>query len=188
MIIGLTGYARVGKNEAANGLVPLGWEIHAFADKLREVLYTLNPMVEPGVQRAFGTEAQPARLRDIIDQYDWNGYKQTPYNGEIRRLIQTMGTECGRGLLGQNVWVDATLKDYWASCQWIIPDVRFPNEVNAIEALGGTVIRVSKPGVGPLNNHESETALESSAFLDLSNDGSVDDLHTKMRYYVKYMI
>ena len=46
-IIGLSGFARSGKDEAAKVLVEeFGFKRVGFADKLREVLYALNPLVE----------------------------------------------------------------------------------------------------------------------------------------------
>lgn len=191
MIIGLAGYARVGKNEAARGLEPLGWEVHAFADKLRQYLYTLNPMV------GISFYGDVVTLQAVIDAHGWDGYKETEYNDEIRRLIQTNGTDCGRNLISQDIWVDATLRGYglnkWhygelIDANWVIPDVRFPNELDAIHSLGGKVIRISKPGVGPLNDHQSETALDDYRLTDLANDGTIEDLHWKIRHYVEHMI
>ena len=46
MIIGISGYARSGKDSVANILVQdFGFERRAFADKLREALYALNPII-----------------------------------------------------------------------------------------------------------------------------------------------
>ena len=46
MIIGLTGYAQSGKDTLANILVEnYGYTRVAFADKIREFLYEVNPMV-----------------------------------------------------------------------------------------------------------------------------------------------
>lgn len=43
---------------------------------------------------------------------------------------------------------------------WIITDVRFPNEVKAIKDRGGIVIRIERPEIGWTGDHESETALD----------------------------
>jgi hypothetical protein len=185
VIVGLAGYARAGKSEAAKGLEAVGWEVHAYADKLREFLYTLNPIIEQS-NMAFVTVKgyvlqRPVQLRDIIDKYGWDGYKGSMYSGEIRRLIQTLGTDCGRNLIGENVWVDSTFKYYLPEDQWVIADVRFPNELNAIRERGGLVIRITKPDVGPLNNHPSETSLDEYDLPVLVNDGSINQLHDKIR-------
>jgi hypothetical protein len=50
--------------------------------------------------------------------------------------------------------------------KWIITDVRFPNELQAIKDKGGIVIRVEKitNNLKVSNNHESETALDDATF------------------------
>jgi dephospho-CoA kinase len=57
MIVGISGYARSGKDEAAKALVEMGFERRAFADKLREFLLALNPMV------GLSTACQRRRVR-----------------------------------------------------------------------------------------------------------------------------
>ena len=49
MIIGLTGYARSGKDTVAKILVDnYGYKRIAFADKIRELLVEINPILENG--------------------------------------------------------------------------------------------------------------------------------------------
>lgn len=186
MIIGFSGYARAGKSESALALKELGWGVTAFADKLREFLYTLNPMVLPKYERAFEAFFAPASLQKVIDTYGWDGYKDTPYNPEIRRLIQTLGTDCGRGLLGENVWVNATINRIKVDSSrknWVIQDVRFPNEAKAIQILGGRIIRVNREGVGPVNDHPSETALDDWDFDAIITNTTLDKLWRKAQAF-----
>src|SRR5690606_41986577 len=47
----------------------------------------------------------------------------------------------------------------------VVPDVRFPNEVDAIRRAGGTVLQVVRPGrPDDGDRHASETALDGIAF------------------------
>ncbi|QJD50709.1 deoxynucleoside monophosphate kinase [Streptomyces phage Issmi] len=178
LIIGLSGYARSGKNEAANVLVTRGWRQAAFADKLRDFLYALNPLI-PG---HYG--AGNLRLRTLIDRTGWD-YAKVTYP-EVRALLQRAGTEAGRDVLGQNVWVDALLNQHADAPALVVTDCRFPNEADAIRARGGILIRVDRPGVGPAKDkygraHVSETSLDDYDFDHrLINDGSVVDLHDKL--------
>jgi hypothetical protein len=127
VIIGLSGYGRSGKDEAAKGLTEQhGFTRLAFADVLREFLYRLNPVVKPTYLRAFPPLVLDARVQAVIDRYGWDGYKETPYGPEIRELLQRLGTEGGRELISDTIWIDATLKD--APEKVVITDVRFPNE------------------------------------------------------------
>lgn len=179
MIVGLSGYARAGKNEAARGLEPV-FKTVAFADKLREFLYILNPQV------GSGSYHERVRVQDVIEMHGWDGYKESPYGNEMRALMQRLGTECGRNLISDSIWIDATL-DHVGNRNVAVADCRFPNEARAIKKRGGIVIRIEKPGVGPVNSHPSETALDNWDFdYTINNTGSVTDLHFAIQQVVKH--
>ena len=84
-----------------------------------------------------------------------------------RLLLQILGTNAGRNIVHPNIWVNASFADYkpemssgWVPTydnpdnanleesaeiiypKWIFTDMRFPNEVKAIEEMGGLSIRV----------------------------------------------
>jgi len=185
MIIGLSGYARSGKDEAARVLVEkFGFERIAFADKLRDFLYALNPMIfvtyREYDRKKFldPTEYESDRLQSVIDEYTWDGYKETIYGTEIRGLLQRLGTEAGRGVLGDNVWIDAALGSIKPDGRYVVTDVRFPNEADAVRSLNGEIWRVSRSGVGPANNHASETSLDDYDFdARINNDGTLEEYH-----------
>jgi hypothetical protein len=184
VIVGLAGYARSGKDEAAKGLTTLGFERRAFADKLREFIYRLNPVVTSPVW------GEHLRLAEVIDVYGWDGYKESKYGKEIRELLQRLGTECGRQLISDTIWIDATLGDNRIMIpepKIVVADVRFPNEFDAIVDRGGMMIRIHRAGVEAANDHISEHALDNySDFYDadIINDGSINQLHDKVRSVV----
>ncbi|MDX3525108.1 hypothetical protein P1P75_01250 [Streptomyces sp. ID05-39B] len=178
LIIGLSGYSRSGKNEAAEALVRFGWKQAAFADKLREFLLAVDPVI-PG---PYGTGN--LRLSILVRDVGWE-YAKDHYP-EVRALLQRAGTEAGRKLLGPNVWVDALFRELEDAPALVVTDVRFPNEAQAVTDRGGVVIRIERPGVGPAKDrigrvHESETALDDWPFDHLlRNDGSTRALHRKL--------
>lgn len=178
LIVGLSGYARSGKNEAAEALVQFGWRQAGFADKLREFLYAVDPLI-PG---HYG--AGNLRLRTLVDTAGWEYAKVN--HPEVRALLQRAGTEAGRKVLGSNVWVDALFRGAADAPALVLTDVRFPNEAQAVADRGGVMIRIERPGVGPARDrmgrvHTSETALDDWNFdHTLVNDGSVRDLHLKL--------
>lgn len=181
-ILGLAGYARSGKDTAGNALAELGWKRVAFADVLREFAYTLNPVVQS--ENGFYTP-----LRWVIDEYGWNGYKRTQWSDSVRDLLQRLGTECGRELISQNIWVDATFNRMDPNFNYVISDMRFPNEASAVLARGGSLLRIERPGIGPANGHKSETALDDWEFDTLVNDGTQIDFEARVRKYVmKYIL
>jgi len=80
----------------------------------------------------------------------------------VRELLQKLGTEAMRNGLHTNVWVNALFADYtptdsnWNDSllkhkpenmlypNWIITDMRFPNEFQAVKDRGGITIRINR--------------------------------------------
>lgn len=184
MIVGISGYARAGKDTIGEILVRKhGFERRAFADKLREAALALDPIVTD-----FGTSL-PRRLSHVVEKYGWEDAKSIE---EVRRTLQRMGTEVGRDTLDPDVWVTAlqrTLElDRWGGIQkhYVITDVRFENEARWVCRMKGVMVRVERPGVGPANDHISETGLDDFEFgATINNSGSIEDLEHKVAYYVK---
>lgn len=186
-IIGLSGYARSGKDEAAKVLVEeFGFTRVAFADKLREVLYQLNPLIS--VWRQWDEEPGPVFVQDAIDRYGWDGYKETIYSDEIRRLLQRLGTEAGRQTLWDSIWIDAALTGHPEDAKIVVSDARFFNEFDAIRARGGYIWRIDREGVGPANDHASEIeAIDYPYFsLYLKNDGTLEEYKELIRREYAY--
>lgn len=182
-IIGLSGYARSGKDETAKILVKeFGFKRVAFADKLRDFLYALNPDVW-SFSYGFGRTYEP--LRTVIDKETWEGVKKYQYKDSVRQLLQRLGTEAGREVLGENVWVDAALTGYDDNAKLVVTDCRFVNEAEAVTSRGGVMWRIMRQGVGPANSHASETSLDDWNFdAYVHNDGTLKDLaaSVKRRY------
>ena len=72
---------------------------------------------------------------------------------------------------------------------WIITDMRFPNELKAVKERGGITIRINRGNFTGLekeiiecNQHSSETALDNAPFdYIIENNGTIADLIVKMR-------
>lgn len=200
-IIGLSGYARSGKDEAAKVLVnEFGFVRVAFADKLRDFLYALNPpvshtrWVKSQSGKTFATKnpgGEEVLLQDVIDEYGWDGYKATPYGKEIRRQLQRLGTEAGRQTLWDSIWIDAAFAGLPEDAKVVVTDCRFPNEAQAIKERGGVVVRITRLGTGPAvgadgSVHPSETSLDDWVFdyrLDNTFD-TVEQYHAYLRQFV----
>lgn len=185
-VIGLSGYARSGKDETAKVLVEdFGFKRVAFADKLREVLLALDHIVAPSKERYFSRSKVIVNLSEVIDVYGWNGYKESEFGPEIRRLLQRLGTEAGRQTLWDSIWVDAALTGHPDDAKLVVTDCRFPNEAEAVTSRGGEMWRIMRKGVGPANSHASETSLDDWDFdAYVHNDGTLADLagSVKRRY------
>jgi hypothetical protein len=169
VIIGLLGYAQSGKDTVAQVLVEdHGFTRIAFADALREVAYAIDPLIP--IQGEHARFYQ--RLADIVDSIGWDEAKQ---NDEVRRLLQVIGTEAGRDIHGPNVWVNLAMKKVGITGDYVFTDVRFPNEFTALVKQKAYLVRVVRPGYGPVNGHSSETALDGyAADIVLHNDGDLE--------------
>jgi hypothetical protein len=179
-LIGLCGYAGSGKDEAAKGLVADGWERVALADAVREALLALDP-----VTPTLWTTDPPSDnwsyhhpISRDVKEYGWGDVKKSPY---ARQLLQRMGTEAGRDIHGQDCWVNIARRKILATTSdVVVTDIRFANEAAMIRELGGALIRVERPGVGPVNEHVSEV-MPFEADHTLLNDGSIEQLHDTIR-------
>ena len=164
MIIGLTGYAQSGKDTLAGMLIGLHkYDNRAFADPIRKLLYETNPLVKDGY-----------RVKTVVDAYGWDKAKvEFP---ELRSLLQTLGVGA-RTVFNDQFWVAQGLAGLSAGDKIVITDVRFPNEADAIKALGGQIWRVRRLGIKAVNGHVSETAMDGYKVDQIFiNNGSVDDL------------
>lgn len=162
-IIGLTGYARSGKDTIANILVEEhGYIRIGFADAIRDFLLKLNPILMDG-----------HRLGEYVGLYGWEVAKA---QDEVRRLLQETGM-AARQIFGEDFWVEQVLQKIGPTDNVVIPDVRFKNEAHIITLLSGQLWRVNRPGVKPVNSHISESDLDDYAVAHvIDNSKSVLDL------------
>lgn len=177
MIVGLSGYAQSGKDTFARILVEEhGFVRVAFADALRDMLYALNPLCETN-------DGRTVHVKSIVDSRGWDEAKVLSAGDDgVRGLLQRLGTEAGRQVLGESVWVDAAASKMAGVSNYVVTDVRFPNEYEAIQRLRGIVLRVVRPGYAPVNAHPSETALDGHTFHGtVHNDAGMENLRVIAR-------
>jgi hypothetical protein len=100
---------------------------------------------------------------DLLEFANSLGYNSG--NITTRQLLQTVGTDALRDVVHPNIHCIALFADYTCSCghklpqdngihhvefetckepNWVITDLRFPNEKEAIEVRGGLLIRVNR--------------------------------------------
>lgn len=180
------------------------WKIKKYAGKLKQTASLLTGIpVEMFEDQEFKKTALGPQwnYNDIIGY----GHHNVPVYGEseqemlVRELLQKLGTEAMRDGLHTNVWVNALFADYnatgynykgcenkviqgeWEYPNWIITDMRFENELEAIVKKGGITIRVVRPGTST-GTHPSEIAIdEYTMHYEIINDGTIEDLVEKVR-------
>lgn len=158
LIIGLAGYAGSGKNTAADAL---GGAVIGFADPMYAALSAMLGIPETTL-RARATKELP-----------------TACGMSPRDLLRTLGTEWGRQLVREDLWV-------WRARQRIdeaaaaghrviaICDVRFPNEAEFVRGLGGEVWWIDRPTVMPGCHASDRSLVAGDCDRVIVNDGSVE--------------
>lgn len=160
MIIGICGLAHSGKSTVAGTLTgSFGYSRLAFADPLKQALMLM------GFDR---DQVYGDRKTEVIA-----GLGVTP-----RHVMQRFGTDFGRQMVSESIWVDLWTKQAQgmdaAGVNIVADDVRFPNEVAAIKALGGQVWKIVRPGTARMDHASENDDLPHDALI--LNDGSMADL------------
>lgn len=193
MLIGISGKMGVGKDTLGSILCDLepAYEVKRFADKLKMIASLLSGI---SVERFESQDFKQFNMPSV-----WNRHKSptTAYGDQrikmtVREFLQKLGTEAMRDNLHEDVWVNALFADYKSIGgtmdvrrtridypNWVITDVRFPNEANAIINRGGIMVRLNRdktPGIS--KDHSSETALDNwTGFsYEIDNNGTIEDL------------
>lgn len=192
------------------------WQIKKFAGKLKQIVSILTGIPVEDLEkqevkdRVLGEEwwyylIETTTLNHVTK------YKRYPYlenkhsyseqsliKPTIRQFLQELGTEAMRDVIHPNIWVNALFSDYIPRegdkkgslfyPNWIITDMRFPNELQAIKDRGGITIRVNRSNMFDAAikslkiEHQSETALDNAEFDEvIENNGSIDDLVEKVK-------
>ncbi len=141
-IIAFTGLAGAGKSTAAMRLVDRHrFERVRFAGPLKAMMAAL------GLTPAEIDGDRKEMPSDLLGG-------KTP-----RHAMQTIGNEWGRELIGPDLWVNAwraAVEKLPASVAVVVDDCRYPNEAATIQAMGGSIVRIERPGAGTASTHVSE--------------------------------
>lgn len=178
-VVGLIGKKRSGKDTFAEPLLAAGFDRVAFADPLKAAAYALDPLVGPAALPG-DLVAAHHRLSTVVDALGWEKAKDLV--PEVRRTLQRLGTEAIRAL-DETFWVRAARESILAlDGPVVVTDVRMVNEADLIRELGGTIVRVVRPGQDDGDGHTSESALAHyREDLRVVNDSSIEDLHSIAR-------
>ncbi len=183
-IIGLNGKAGSGKDTLADLLInhkgyTKEWHRYSFANPLRQ-------MLSVGLGINMDIMSDPKKKND--PKYGYMGKS-------ARYLLQTLGTEWGRNLVDQNIWINEFERrsKYFDDNNTegiIVTDCRFENEADAIHKLGGIVVNITRPNNpytkkvkdGGVESHLSEKELPKEKIdYYLINDGKPDQLLTNFQ-------
>jgi hypothetical protein len=179
MLIGLTGKAGAGKDTVGDFLCwKFGFATYAFAHPLKAgcmVMFGLSK------EQCFGAE------KEIVDE----DIGMSP-----RRILQLAGTEFGRNMIANDIWIRRATKELKQLQSMdsddfrglVVTDVRFENEAAWIRDNGGVLWHIERPSVKSVVEHSSEAGVElTDKDYVIVNSGSLDDLQSVvMATYLQY--
>jgi len=207
MLIGISGHMGVGKDVVGQMIQAEArgyWEIKKYAKKLKQITCILT-----------GCSMQDLESEDFKNSHlspEWKGGHCTFSHSTYRDILQKLGTEVMRDSLHKNVWVNAMYADYTPIGlhnkdyvgpmsiretksdsiypNWVITDMRFPNELEAVKQRGGITIRVNRDNgtraISMINSHASETALDDADFdYVIENDGDLSELKASVFEFLR---
>lgn len=146
LYIGLVGGSGFGKSTLARKLsmafAAEGYTcaVHSFAEPIRKMLEVL------GVDRTYMTDAKSTPIAELCFV-------------DLRRAAQTLGTDWGRDMIDEDIWVRYWTRHIPDAHVVIADDIRFANEAREIRDRGGMLVGL--PGAWSYD-HASESGIDTS--------------------------
>lgn len=174
-LIGLTGPAGAGKDSVRSALEGHGWIGMALADPIRTMVGVLLDQGKTG--------------RHWMHARDHKEMTIPLFGVSYRRMAQTLGTEWGRGMIADDIWLRVAqarieaLRAY-DNASIVISDIRFENDAEWIRSMGGELVKVIRE-VEPVERHVSEEGwrqIEVDHVIE--NRGTLADLAVKVRQLI----
>jgi hypothetical protein len=164
MLVGLIGYKNSGKTSITRKykqLFDASVNMIGFSNPLYQMLGVLG-VTEEEIQEKHKREFPHPKL----------GGKS------IQFALNSLGTEWGRKMIYENIWVDRSLDAVVPGVTNVADNVRFPNEFKTVRNRGGVLIAIVNPtvrddGTAP-EAHIAE--LQAQADFTIHNDPSLIDL------------
>lgn len=170
IVIGISGKKGHGKDTFADYLVDkYGFKKYTFGNLLKKTIKILFSMSD---EQLYGEKKE--------DVDDFWGYSS-------RQLLQIIGTDLLRNQFDENIFTKSLYKkiiedDYK---KIVISDVRFENEKNMVESIGGIIYRINRNTIKNNDNHISEKALDHIEFKTIENNSTIGELYKKIDNIIK---
>lgn len=191
MILGITGLIGSGKGTVSDILVEnYNFTKISFADALKDAVSIMF-----GWSREL-LEGDTEESRIWREQPDLFWSREMERTITPRIVLQQVATEAMRNNFFDGIWVTIVKKKILENVEtkWVIPDVRFPNEIKMIKDIGGQVWRIKrgqdpnwfeiyrKTGIEPLDVHQSEWKWALTDFdQEIENNETILELKEKIK-------
>ncbi len=185
IVIGFGHYSRTGKDSVAN----------YFLECLSEYKSSMR-----AIKRSLAWKLK----QTCFELYSWAGvmppeHYETKEGEEDRELFLpalqmtvvelwvAFGTKAVRNNVYDRTWLDYLLKSNLSTDVLIVPDVRFPNEADAIKAAGGVTIKIVRPGYGPRKTVADRALLGYDGWdYVLGDGGTMESLNLAARPFAAW--
>jgi hypothetical protein len=200
------------------------WKIKKFEDKLKDIVCILLGCTREDLENE---EFKNKELGEEWTQYVSSGVNGMQYlitkenylkniNSSLvweevltpRKLLQLIGTECGKEIINPDLWINSLMRDYKAKAHewndwtkespgesypnWIITDLKFPNEYKAVQKRNGLHIHLERFKAGDLVIFNNSSVGRVYKINHLSEKGceltSIDGNYQTNAYYSEISI
>lgn len=162
ILLAICGFIGSGKDTAAEYFVKHhGFRRDSFASPLKDAVSSIFGWDRELLE---GLTPEHRKWREQIDPW-WADRLNMPHLTP-RWVLQYWGTEVGRFSFHNDIWI-ASLENRLrqTTSNIVISDVRFPNEIDAIQNAGGIVLRI-KRGEDPIWFNDAVTINQASTNSD----------------------
>ena len=165
MIIGLVGFIGSGKGTVGDIFESHGYIKDSFAKPLKDACSMMFGWPRELLE---GDTEVSRKWREEPDTF-WS--EKFDYSFTPRYALQLMGTEAGRNVFHQDIWVMSLLNRAKGK-DVVVTDVRFKNEIEYIQNNGGRIVRVKRGGEPEWYNLAKDAADGfSSAIMGMKDKG-----------------
>jgi hypothetical protein len=173
IIIGFVGQKRVGKDTAADYLVSkYNFEKYAMAAPMKDAIKIIFKLSD---EQLYGN------AKEIVDPR-WGVTPRELMNfigvDTLKIRLPAMYPQIGDIYIKHlNIIAKESPNTSFAIC-----DLRFQNDVDAVRALGGIIVKINRSSLKNTDEHISETSVNNIKNIDytINNDGSIADLHKEI--------
>lgn len=131
-----------------------GWELKSFSEKLKQCASIIlniplfsfedEDVLQSNLSQAwcryFYTDYKGRKHRTELDNANPDFYDCTPMT--VQKFLDEFASDACRDVVHNDFWINALMQEYVEDDKWIITDIKYINEADAIIKRGGKLIKI----------------------------------------------